>query len=267
MTTLVLTSADGTTLRRVHGDARGACAGRRRRPARRARALPLLRGARPAPRRARRRRDRDRLVRPHRRRRQARRRVPVHGARGPDPARRRSRPTSPPRPPGCGRPRAARARSIFTVGFCFGGRHSWLAAAAGHGLKGAVGFYGTPGNRNNHPGPIQLASKIEAPILALQAGDDDHITEADNDGLRPRAHEGRRRARDRHLPAARRTASSTVARPSTRPPPTTPGRASATSSRSTPEPRSVSSRSRAARHARDRRGPWAPPTPPGGRAR
>src|SRR3954453_18530534 len=24
--------------------------------------------------------------------------------------------------------------SIFTVGFCMGGRHSWLAAAAGHGL-------------------------------------------------------------------------------------------------------------------------------------
>src|SRR5687768_13686375 len=37
------------------------------------------------------------------------------------------------------------ATSIFTVGFCFGGRHSWLAAAAGHGLAGAIGFYGRPG--------------------------------------------------------------------------------------------------------------------------
>src|SRR5438270_6981357 len=36
-------------------------------------------------------------------------------------------------------------RSIFTVGFCFGGRNSWLAAANGHGLAGAVGFYGRPG--------------------------------------------------------------------------------------------------------------------------
>src|SRR5436309_6975062 len=35
--------------------------------------------------------------------------------------------------------------SIFTVGFCFGGRNSWLAAAGGHGLSGAVGFYGRPG--------------------------------------------------------------------------------------------------------------------------
>ncbi|MGZ4353710.1 MAG: dienelactone hydrolase family protein, partial [Gaiellaceae bacterium] len=37
------------------------------------------------------------------------------------------------------------ARSVFTVGFCMGGRQSWLAAAAGHGLAGAVGFYGGPG--------------------------------------------------------------------------------------------------------------------------
>ena len=37
------------------------------------------------------------------------------------------------------------AGSIFTVGFCFGGRNSWFAAAGGHGLKGAVGFYGQPG--------------------------------------------------------------------------------------------------------------------------
>src|SRR6476469_4373716 len=67
-------------------------------------------------------------------------------------------------------------QAIFTVGFCFGGRHSWLAAAAGHGLAGAVGFYGGPGERNGRPGALQLASEIEAPILALQAGVDDPIT-------------------------------------------------------------------------------------------
>src|SRR5881392_3318206 len=33
--------------------------------------------------------------------------------------------------------------SVFTVGFCFGGRNSWLAAASGHGLAGAIGFYGS----------------------------------------------------------------------------------------------------------------------------
>ena len=65
--------------------------------------------------------------------------------------------------------------SVFSVGFCFGGRNSWLAAASGHGLAGAIGFYGMPGERNGAPGPIQRAGEIDAPILALQAGADDHI--------------------------------------------------------------------------------------------
>src|SRR6184192_2616701 len=67
-------------------------------------------------------------------------------------------------------------RAVFTVGFCFGGHHSWLAAAGGHELAGAVGFYGVPGERDGRPGPIQRADEFEAPILALQAGDDGHIT-------------------------------------------------------------------------------------------
>ena len=73
------------------------------------------------------------------------------------------------------------AESIFTVGFCMGGRHSWLAAAGGHGLSGAAGFYGRPGEgRDGAPGPAQVADRIEAPILALQAGADQNITAEDN---------------------------------------------------------------------------------------
>jgi carboxymethylenebutenolidase len=62
--------------------------------------------------------------------------------------------------------------TVFTVGFCFGGRNSWLAAASGHGLAGAIGFYGRP--------PIDAAARMEAPILALQAGADRNITAEDN---------------------------------------------------------------------------------------
>jgi carboxymethylenebutenolidase len=70
-----------------------------------------------------------------------------------------------------------RTRAVFTVGFCFGGRNSWLAAASGHGLAGAVGFYGNPGDRDDGlPGPTRRAVDMEAPILALQAGDDQNIT-------------------------------------------------------------------------------------------
>jgi carboxymethylenebutenolidase len=72
-------------------------------------------------------------------------------------------------------------RTIFTVGFCFGGRNSWLAAAGGHGLAGAIGFYGRPGaGSDGTPGPAQLASELDAPILALQAGADQNIGAEDN---------------------------------------------------------------------------------------
>ena len=70
--------------------------------------------------------------------------------------------------------RSRGASRLFTVGFCFGGRSSWLAAASGHGLAGAVGFYGRPGE------VIPRVGEIEAPILALQAGADQNITAEDN---------------------------------------------------------------------------------------
>jgi carboxymethylenebutenolidase len=66
--------------------------------------------------------------------------------------------------------------AIFTVGFCFGGRNSWLSAASGHGLAGAIGFYGRPGPGNDgSPGPAERATEMTAPILALQGGDDPGI--------------------------------------------------------------------------------------------
>src|SRR6185436_2880545 len=78
--------------------------------------------------------------------------------------------------------REAGCTSVFTVGFCFGGRYSWLAAADGHDLAGAVGFYGST---TTHPvfagdGPVQAAPRMQAPILALQAGADQNITAEHN---------------------------------------------------------------------------------------
>lgn len=66
--------------------------------------------------------------------------------------------------------------AIFTVGFCFGGRNSWLAAADDHRLAGAIGFYGRPGvGRDGSSGPSARASELAAPILALMGGDDPGI--------------------------------------------------------------------------------------------
>ncbi|HEU5213502.1 MAG TPA: dienelactone hydrolase family protein [Gaiellaceae bacterium] len=76
------------------------------------------------------------------------------------------------------------AKTVFTVGFCLGGRHSWLAAADGHGLAGAVGFYGRPGvSRDGEPGPEQRAFEITAPILGLMGGADQAITPHDVDAF------------------------------------------------------------------------------------
>jgi carboxymethylenebutenolidase len=73
--------------------------------------------------------------------------------------------------------RASGVETVFTVGFCFGGRNSWLAAASGHDLAGAIGFYGRPGEGrpSGTPGPLQRVGEMTAPILALQGGDDPGI--------------------------------------------------------------------------------------------
>jgi len=67
-------------------------------------------------------------------------------------------------------------RAVFTVGFCFGGQQSWLQAANGHGLAGAIGFYGRPGpTRDGAPGPVERAREMACPILALMGGADQGI--------------------------------------------------------------------------------------------
>lgn len=73
-------------------------------------------------------------------------------------------------------------RSVFTVGFCFGGSNSWHQAANGLGLTGAIGFYGHP-NRSGVPiGSTPMISRvgaIECPVLGLMGGDDPGIPESE----------------------------------------------------------------------------------------
>ncbi|HJS71158.1 MAG TPA: dienelactone hydrolase family protein [Acidimicrobiia bacterium] len=65
------------------------------------------------------------------------------------------------------------ARRIFTLGFCFGGSNSWHQAANGHGLSGAIGFYGRP--RRDNDAAIDRVGEMTCPILALMGGDDPGI--------------------------------------------------------------------------------------------
>ena len=66
------------------------------------------------------------------------------------------------------------ASDVYTVGFCFGGRHSFNQAGRGHGLAGAIGFYGVVHQREPDDGfaPILIAPKYECPILGLFGGAD-----------------------------------------------------------------------------------------------
>lgn len=66
------------------------------------------------------------------------------------------------------------ATSVFTVGFCFGGRHSFNQSAEGHGIAGAIGFYGkvTPRDETDDNAPIDKVADYRAPILGLFGGAD-----------------------------------------------------------------------------------------------
>ena len=64
--------------------------------------------------------------------------------------------------------------SIFTMGFCMGGRMSFLADGLGLGLAGAIGLYGTLVGpwRNDAPEPVVEVPTFTAPILGLFGGAD-----------------------------------------------------------------------------------------------
>ncbi|MFF8772280.1 dienelactone hydrolase family protein [Kitasatospora sp. NPDC015120] len=71
--------------------------------------------------------------------------------------------------------RALGAAEVVALGFCFGGRQAFRAAAPRFGLAGVVGFYGYPDTINGAPGPTQLAAGLSAPVLAFWGGADEHI--------------------------------------------------------------------------------------------
>ena len=75
-------------------------------------------------------------------------------------------------------PEGGSCRHIFTAGFCFGGSSSWNQAANGHGLTGAIGFYGQPATpgRDGSPSVINRVPQFACPVLGLMGGDDAYIT-------------------------------------------------------------------------------------------
>jgi carboxymethylenebutenolidase len=72
------------------------------------------------------------------------------------------------------------ARSLYSVGFCYGGRMSFLAATMGLGLAGVVGFYGVPVGTHytGAPAPADLVDRIRGRVLAIYGGADESIPAA-----------------------------------------------------------------------------------------
>jgi len=69
------------------------------------------------------------------------------------------------------------ATSFVTVGFCYGGAQSFLAATSAElNLDGVVGFYGRlGGGRFAMPSPIDHAGEMRCPVLGLFGGADEGI--------------------------------------------------------------------------------------------
>jgi carboxymethylenebutenolidase len=67
---------------------------------------------------------------------------------------------------------------VFTIGFCMGGRMSFLASTLGLHLTGVIGMYGTLQGpwRNDAPAPLDRIDDVAAPVLGLFGGADQGIT-------------------------------------------------------------------------------------------
>ncbi len=75
-------------------------------------------------------------------------------------------------------------RSVFSVGFCFGGALSYLQAASGLGYAGVIAFYGWPlGLKRwpDRPRPIDAVDRYKSPVLSLFGGADEGIPQRDVD--------------------------------------------------------------------------------------
>jgi carboxymethylenebutenolidase len=72
-------------------------------------------------------------------------------------------------------------RSVFSVGFCFGGALSYLQAASGLGYAGVIGFYGWPlGLKRwpDRPRPIDAVGRYTCPVLSIFGGADEGIPQS-----------------------------------------------------------------------------------------
>lgn len=69
-------------------------------------------------------------------------------------------------------------KAAFVTGFCMGGRLASDAATLGLGFSGVIAFYGWPtgAHRSGSPAPVDVAGRIECPVLAIYGGADEGLS-------------------------------------------------------------------------------------------
>lgn len=78
-------------------------------------------------------------------------------------------------------PEGGAVERLYTVGFCFGGKLSFLQATTDIDAAGVIGFYGWPvgEHRTGVKAPIDVVDQFHCPVLSLWGGADPGISAAD----------------------------------------------------------------------------------------
>jgi carboxymethylenebutenolidase len=69
-------------------------------------------------------------------------------------------------------------KSLYSVGFCFGGALSYLQAASGLGYAGVIGFYGWPSGLKrwpDRPKPVDAVPRYKCAVQSIFGGADEGI--------------------------------------------------------------------------------------------
>ena len=77
-------------------------------------------------------------------------------------------------------------KSLYSMGFCFGGALSYLQAASGLNYTGVIGFYGWPlGLKRwpDRPKPIDAVDRYKCKVQSIFGGADEGIPPADVEGF------------------------------------------------------------------------------------
>jgi carboxymethylenebutenolidase len=86
------------------------------------------------------------------------------------------------------RQRSADSTRVGITGFCWGGAVTWMASARFPAIKAGVAWYGRLRTRPDQAGeprewPLDVAARLNGPVLGLYASTDSGIPQADVDAM------------------------------------------------------------------------------------